>query len=192
MSPRNAAARRLIPENISILRGYEVESSFARGAGGFLVEKVECRGTAAGNGTIMKDIRWKQRLENYKKALGKLSEAVEFVSDKNNLSNTAIINISKAGLIQCFEFTMELAWNVMKDYLTEDGVKHLNGSKDAIRNAFSYGLIDDGQLWIDMLGDRNLVSHTYNENVANNLANDIIYHYYPLFVKFGKKMEELI
>ena len=53
MSPRNAAARRLIPENISILRGYEVESSFARGAGGFLVEKVECRGTAAGNGIIM-------------------------------------------------------------------------------------------------------------------------------------------
>lgn len=140
----------------------------------------------------MKDIRWKQRLENYKKALDKLSEAVEFVSDESNLSGTAITNISKAGLIQCYEFTMELAWNVMKDYLTEDGVKNLSGSKDAIRNSFSYGLIEDGQLWIDMLGDRNLVSHTYNEGVANNLANDIIHKYYSLFVKFGKKMEELL
>jgi nucleotidyltransferase substrate binding protein (TIGR01987 family) len=135
------------------------------------------------------DIRWAQRFSNYKKALGKLSNAVEFVGNETNLFNDAIREISNEGLIQCFEFTAELAWNVMKDYLYEDGVKNINGSKDAIRNSFSYGLIEDSQKWLDMVQDRNLVSHTYNENIATSLVRDIIGIYYPQLVKFREKME---
>jgi len=139
----------------------------------------------------MADIRWEQRFANYKLALNKLSEAINLVSNKSNFPNIAIENIAKAGLIQYFEFTMELSWNVMKDYLTENGIKNILGSKDAVRNAFSFGLIEDGQVWLDMILDRNLLSHTYNEDIANDLVNDIINKYSSLFVKFSQKMEIL-
>jgi nucleotidyltransferase substrate binding protein (TIGR01987 family) len=135
-----------------------------------------------------KDIRWAQRFDSYKKALGKLSNAVEFIGDEANLFSDAAREVSNEGLIQCFEFTAELAWNVMKDYLYEDGVKNISGSKDAIRNSFSYGLIEDGQIWLDMIQDRNLVSHTYNENIAKSLVSDIIGTYYPALIKFREKM----
>ena len=138
------------------------------------------------------DIRWKQRLRNFKLALNKLSEAIDLLSDENNFQNIAIKNIAKAGLIQYFEFTMELSWNVMKDYLTENNVKNILGSKDAIRNAFAHGLIEDGQIWFDMLLDRNLLSHTYNEETADDLVEDIISNYHSLFVKFSQKMESLL
>ncbi|MCL2844109.1 MAG: nucleotidyltransferase substrate binding protein [Chitinivibrionia bacterium] len=138
----------------------------------------------------MHDIRWEQRFNNYKKALARLSQAIEVVSDEENLTNSATAIVLKSGLIQTFEFTMELSWNVMKDYLTDDGVKNILGSKDAIRHSFSYGLIEDAQQWIDMLKDRNLISHTYDEEVADKLANDIINKYHSLFVALAKKMEE--
>lgn len=140
----------------------------------------------------MPDIRWKQRFENYKMALNKLSEAVTLLSDDSNFPNIAIANIAKAGLIQYFEFTIELSWNLMKDYLAENNVKNILGSKDAVRNAFIFGLIEDGQIWLDMILDRNLLSHTYNEDVANDLVKDIINTYHPLFVKLSKKMESLL
>lgn len=138
---------------------------------------------------MSEDIRWKQRFDNYKKALSKLSNAVEFVRDDNNLPSEIINEIANEALIQCFEFTAELAWNVMKDYLTDEGVIDIIGSKDAIRKSLKYGLIEDGQTWLDVIGDRNLVSHTYNESTARALCGDIVKIYYPLFVEFAEKME---
>ncbi len=85
------------------------------------------------------DTRWKQRFSNYEKALNLLKEAVE-TYDSDSLE------IIKEGTIQRFEFTHELAWNVMKDYLVEEGYQNIIGSKSATRQAFSVNLIENGQV----------------------------------------------
>jgi len=131
------------------------------------------------------DIRWKQRLENYKKALCTLKNAVELAADRE------LSDLEKQGIIQGFEFTFELAWNVMKDYLEEQGINGIVGSKNAIRLAFSKGIIDDGQVWMDMLKDRNLASHSYDEKIAEDLVTAIIDAYYSHFITFAGKMNSV-
>ncbi|MCL2479765.1 MAG: nucleotidyltransferase substrate binding protein [Treponema sp.] len=131
----------------------------------------------------MKDIRWKQHFQNYKKALLTLENAVELAGTRE------LSDLEKQGMIKGFEFTFEMAWNLMKDYLEEEGVTGIMGSKGAIRHAFNSGLIDDGQIWIDMLNDRNLASHTHDVETANNLVNSIMCNYILQFNKLKKKME---
>ena len=67
----------------------------------------------------------------------------------------------KEGLIQRFEYTHELAWNVMKDYAVYQGNSNVGGSRDASREAFQMNLVTDGQVWMDMISSRNKTSHTY-------------------------------
>ena len=71
--------------------------------------------------------------------------------------------LEKQGLIQAFEFTHELAWNVLKDYLEAQGFAELIGSKNATQQAFKNGLLEDGEAWMDMIRARNLTSHTYQD-----------------------------
>jgi nucleotidyltransferase substrate binding protein (TIGR01987 family) len=131
------------------------------------------------------DIRWKQRFLNYQKALLTLENAVE-------LSRTRpLTDLEKQGTIQGFEFTFELAWNVMKDYLEEQGITGIIGSKGAVRHAFNKGLIDEGQVWIDMITDRNLASHSYDEKTAGDLAAAISGTYYNHLRLFADKMKTL-
>ncbi|TCS86700.1 nucleotidyltransferase substrate binding protein (TIGR01987 family) [Anseongella ginsenosidimutans] len=92
--------------------------------------------------TYGSDIRWKQRLHNYKKAFSQLQKFI----DKRTLNE-----LEEQGLIQSFEYTCELAWNVTKDYYTFQGVGGIQGSRDAIRLAFNRGLIGDGEGWISHL-----------------------------------------
>ena len=125
---------------------------------------------------MTEDIRWKQRLANYRKALKTLTDAVE-LSRQRPLSE-----LEKQGLIQGFEFTHELAWNVLKDYLQEQGYVRLIGSKDATRMAFKNELLEDGDAWMDMIKARNLSSHTYNTETAEKLVTDILERFYPAFV----------
>lgn len=106
------------------------------------------------------DIRWKQRFSNFQKALKPLTDAVE-LSNQRPLSE-----LERQGVIQGFEFVYELAWNVLKDYLQEKGYVGLIGSKDATRTAFKNDLLDDGDVWMDMIKARNLSSHTYNTETA--------------------------
>jgi len=108
------------------------------------------------------DIRWKQRFNNYLRALQTLTEAVELAQTRD------LSNLEEQGMIQGFEFTHELAWNVLKDYLEEKGIVGIIGSKDATRLAFKNGLIDDGEAWMDMIKARNLSSHTYNQETAED------------------------
>lgn len=129
------------------------------------------------------DIRWQQRLANYQKALAQLHKFIA----KGDLNELEI-----QGLIQCFEYTHELAWNVMKDYLNEQGVQNIFGSKNACKAAFSVGLIDNSTYWAAMITDRNRSVHTYNEQTANEIANNIVCHYYALFIAFEQKMSTLI
>ena len=129
------------------------------------------------------DIRWKQRFANYKKALATIKNAVE-LSEERSLSD-----LEKQGVIQGFEFTFELAWNVMKDYLEEQGISGIIGSKNAIRQAFNKGLIEDGDTWMNMVESRNLASHSYDEETANEIFSDIKNKYYCQFNKLAEKMK---
>lgn len=131
------------------------------------------------------DIRWVQRFQNYRKALGRLREAVALSRERE------LTDLEAQGLIQAFEFTHEMAWNVMKDFLEEKGLSNLIGSKDSTRSAFRQGLIADGEGWMNMIKSRNLTSHTYNEEVAEQITNDILEHYFDLFEAFEQKMEQL-
>jgi nucleotidyltransferase substrate binding protein (TIGR01987 family) len=142
-------------------------------------------------------IRWVHRFSNFNKALAKLSLAIEYVkqdfekSEKRNDSDSKHIldEIIKEGLIQRFEYTHELAWNVMKDYADYQGNNTIGGSRDASREAFQLQLISDGKLWMDMIGSRNKSSHTYNELTAVEIYAKIIHEYYPAFLEFQKNME---
>ena len=130
------------------------------------------------------DIRWKQRFANYRKAVLQLQNAVE-LSHRRALSN-----LEKQGVIQAFEFTHELAWNLLKDYLQDQGNQNIRGSKDATREAFKVELISNGEQWMAMVQSRNLSTHTYDEHTANELAEAIVDRYYPLFAELRTAMEK--
>jgi nucleotidyltransferase substrate binding protein (TIGR01987 family) len=102
------------------------------------------------------DIRWKQRFQNFEKALNLLEVSV---------TKTELTELEKAGVIQIYEFTFELAWKTIKDFLEEKAVE-VKFPKDTIKEAFKYEIVDDGDLWMDMLEKRNLMAHTYNETNA--------------------------
>ena len=132
------------------------------------------------------DIRWQQRFANYKKALLQLQSAVELSTQR------ALSNLEKQGVIQAFEFTHELAWNMLKDYLQDQGNQNIKGSKDATREAFKVELIVDGEQWMAMIQSRNISSHTYNEHTADELVNVILKWYFPLFVELQTEMEKYL
>lgn len=135
--------------------------------------------------TTDKDIRWKQRFSNYRKAYKQLEEAVA-LSNLRTLSK-----LEKQGLIQSFEYTHELAWQVMKDFFVYQGNPEIRGSRDATREAFKNDLLKDGEIWMDMINSRNRSSHTYNEEVAYEIAQKITEHYFEAFRAFKSKMEEI-
>lgn len=133
----------------------------------------------------MQDIRWKQRFNNYTQALQTLRRAVELAGQRD------LSELEEQGLIQGFEFTHELAWNVLKDYLEEQGVIGIIGSKNATREAFKNGLISDGESWMDMIKARNLTSHTYNTEIAEGIAKDILSRFYRAFADMEKRFSQL-
>ena len=129
------------------------------------------------------DIRWEQRFSNYKKALSQLQKFI----DKGDLSE-----LEEQGLIQAFEYTYELAWNVLKDYLEFQGVIGIAGSRDAFRIAFNRDLISQGESWMEMVKDRIQTVHTYNEETARKISDAILNVYYSLFIGLRDTMEELL
>ena len=137
--------------------------------------------------TSMNDIRWEQRFSNFNKALKKLSEAIGYV--KNKPKEKVLDEILKEGIIQRFEYTHELAWNVMKDFLLEIGDVTLYGSKDSTREAFKTELIKDGDVWMEMIKSRNKTSHTYNEEIAQEIYLKILNEYHSAFIHFQEVME---
>ena len=136
--------------------------------------------------TDTSDIRWKQRFSNYKKALATLMEGVE-LRKKRNLSN-----LERCGLIQSFEFTQELSWKVIKDYLEYQGFVGIIGSRDAYRNAFNSGLISDGEKWMELIKLRNLSSHTYDESDDLILETEICSNIITLFSALETKLDALV
>lgn len=119
-----------------------------------------------------KDLRWKQRFQNFEKAFLQLSDAVDKIEKLDTLS--------KEGLIQRFEYTLELSWKTLKDYLESKEVI-AKFPKDVIKQSFQADLIDNGEIWMNMLEKRNILTHTYDEkifitaiNAINNLYFDQI------------------
>lgn len=129
------------------------------------------------------DIRWKQRFQNYQQALVILQDF--FTVENLNMRE-------EQGLIQCFEYTYELAWNVMKDYFEHQAEEGINGSRDAIKLAFKRNLIQDGENWMDMIKSRIKSSHTYNSMIATEIIHKITDVYNKLFIDFESKMKTLL
>ena len=131
---------------------------------------------------MQNDIRWKQRFYNYQKALVQLTKFIK----KGELSE-----LEEQGIIKAFEYTYELAWNVIKDYYEEQGEVSIQGSWDALRLAFQRGLITDGDNWMNMIKSRIASVHTYNLEVAQQINQDIHDIYFQLFIELKEKMESL-
>lgn len=131
----------------------------------------------------MEDIRWKQRFDNYTRALHQLTLAVTLMEER------PLSDLEQQGLIQGFEVTHELAWNVLKDYLEYEGIQGLVGSRSTVREAFKRGLIADGEAWMDMIEKRNLTSHTYNLTVAGQVVEAVRDRYFAAFLDLRAHLE---
>jgi nucleotidyltransferase substrate binding protein (TIGR01987 family) len=137
------------------------------------------------------DIRWKQRYSNFRKALRKLDTGVRILGMGAAGKDDENVQLQKEGLIQRFEYTHELAWNVMKDYAEYQGNFEIKGSRDATREAFRMKLIAQADIWMDMIKSRNDTFHTYNEEMADAIVSKITQEYGRLFHDFENVMEGL-
>ncbi len=127
-----------------------------------------------------REIRWKQRFQNLEKSLGFLEQAIA-IEDPDI--------IQKAGLIQFFEISFELTWNVMKEYLEEQGFQDIRSPRDTIKKAFETELITNGHIWLQTLQNRNLTSHTYDEETADRVVKEISTIYHPLLKEVYNKLK---
>ncbi|MGL5035941.1 MAG: nucleotidyltransferase substrate binding protein [Microcystaceae cyanobacterium] len=130
----------------------------------------------------MEDIRWKQRLDNYQKAVRQLTKFIE----KGELNE-----LEEQGMIKAFEYTYELAWKMIKDYYEDQGEVNIQGSRDALRLAFQRGIINDGDHWMKMIKSRIATVHTYNEEIARQIIQEIRNPYFQLFIELQTKMQNL-
>lgn len=126
----------------------------------------------------LKEIRWKQRFENFNKSYTLL---------KKYSSGPIVTELEKAGIIQFFEMTFELGWKVLKDYLESEGYI-VKSPRETIKQAFQVGIIENGHVWIDALSNRNLTTHTYDEELANKMTQEIIKIYLPELEKMNEKI----
>jgi nucleotidyltransferase substrate binding protein (TIGR01987 family) len=131
------------------------------------------------------DIRWIQRFQNYQKALAQLTQAVDLSRQR------ALSRLEQQGLIQAFEYTHELAWNTLKDFLESRGTSNLFGSRDATRAAFALGLIEQGELWMQMIQSRSQTTHTYNEETMEHIVTAITDAYAAEFARLETKLQQL-
>ena len=128
----------------------------------------------------LKDIRWKQRFENFDKSYKLLNKYAK---------QPITTELERAGIIQFFEMTFELAWKVLKDYL-EAQEYLVKSPRETVKQAFQIGLIDNGHVWMDALSNRNLTTHTYDEELANKMTNEIITMYLPELDKMYEKLSK--
>jgi len=117
-----------------------------------------------------KSIRWKQRFQNFDKAFKQLESAV--------IELDSLSDLEKEGLVQRFEYTFELSWKTLKDYLESQNVE-AKFPREAIKKAFQYDIIGDGEIWMEMLEKRNLMAHTYDEAIFETAIQQISEMFFP-------------
>lgn len=127
--------------------------------------------------------RWQQRFENYQKALAQLKK---FITKKQ------LNELEEQGLIQAFEYTHELAWKTLADFIKSRGNAEIFGSKDATREAFALGLIEDGEVWMQMIQSRNLTSHTYNQATTETIIQAIHKDYGQALMALETKLKSYL
>lgn len=133
------------------------------------------------------DIRWKQRFQSYEKAFKRLSRAIEVVKSAPD------DDLLQSGLVQTYEYTFELAWKTLKDYLTLEGFE-VRSPRETIRQGFQSGYIMNGEDWLQALADRNLTTHIYDNEIIIRVLNGIFERYFFLlqdfYVSFKEKANE--
>jgi len=129
---------------------------------------------------MTQDIRWIQRFNNFEKAFKQLESAIDIAKSRE------LTKLEKQGVIHCFEYSHELAWKVLKDFLTEQGVVDLIGSKDSTRAAFKAGIISDGEIWMEMIKARNSIINTDNYYNLEYLSEQILVNFFPAFLEFKR------
>lgn len=131
-----------------------------------------------------KDIRWIQRFHNYRKALARLNEAIALSEERK------LTDLEQQGLIQGFEFTYDLAWKTLQDLLREMNSPNCNGGPNVIiTQAFEDGYIGDLEGWRALKKSRELTSHSYDEETANEIAEKILSQYYSLFIQLETRLQ---
>lgn len=131
---------------------------------------------------MKEQIRYKQRLENFEKALENLNAALTLKAER------PLSKLETQGLLKSFEFSYELAWKSMKDYLEYQGITGIVGSRDAFRHALQNGLVANGENWQEIVDDRNQLSHDYDEKSANAIAERVV-GYAELLNAYKRAME---
>lgn len=128
------------------------------------------------------ELRWKQRFANFERAYIKFSAIV---------SIEPMGEIEKMALVQAFEFTFELTWKTLKDFLEESGYV-LNSPKEVLRQAYQSNYIQDGQVWMTALKKRNETSHLYNDGVLEQTASFIVVEFAPVLAQMYQYFSSLI
>jgi nucleotidyltransferase substrate binding protein (TIGR01987 family) len=131
------------------------------------------------------DVRWRQRFHSFRKAFGQLTAASQLAGQRS------LPELERQGLIQAFEFTHELAWKTLKDFLESRGATDIYGSKDATREGFARGLVANGEEWMAMIKARNRSSHTYNEKTANEIVNAVLNSFVAELERFQTTFADL-
>ena len=129
----------------------------------------------------LKEARWKQRFNNLSRAYNQLKNANDRFDELSTLE--------KEGLVQRFEYTFELSWKTLKDFLESKGVA-TQFPREAIKEAFASGVLAGGEAWIDMLDNRNLMSHTYQEDVFREVVDKIHRIYFPAITQLVEYLEK--
>ena len=135
------------------------------------------------NATILP--RWKERLGTFRQALARLGNVIALQKERT------LSEYECDSLIKRFEFSYEMAWKLMMSYEKENGVEGILGSKDVVRHAVAIRLIDNGEAWMDMIDARNKTSHVYDEQMANDVADEIVFTYYRLLEELLNKMSAI-
>lgn len=130
------------------------------------------------------DIRWIQRFNNYRKALSRLGEAVALAEERD------LTDLEQQGLIQGFEFTFDLAWKTLQDYLRHHKRPNDNGGPNVIiEQALADGIIKGDEVWKAMKKSRDLTSHSYDGDTADDIAENILDTYHGLFIQLETRLQ---
>ena len=127
--------------------------------------------------------RWDERISDYKNALERLKESIE---ESKTINSSTI----KDGVIQRFEFTLELSWKVMKYFLNSEGITEAKAPRSTIRSGFNNEIIQNAKLWIDMIEDRNLTTHTYSQSTSDEIYEKIVNTYYEELKQFFLEIKD--
>ncbi len=129
------------------------------------------------------EIRWQQRFQNFENAFNTLTRII------SRYESTPDDEVVKMALVQAFEFSYELAWNCMKDFLENEGFTEVKNSKQAIRTAFQAELILDAEGWMTAIQKRNLASHSYNDIILEETVEYIKDEFYPIVSKLYQDLK---